>query len=44
MKENQTNRNLLIKLFGQEWIKKRDQFFKDIDDREKSKQGQLKLF
>lgn len=30
MKENQTNRALLLILFGEEWLKKRDKYFKAL--------------
>jgi len=40
-KENPHNRSILIRLFGEEWIKKRD---KDLEAlRPKTKQQQLKL-
>jgi len=42
IKENPNNRALLLKLFGKEWLNKRDQYFKDILEIRETKQ--LKLF
>lgn len=42
-KENQTNRALLLRLFGEEWIKKRDKDLKRMREAVKPKIEQLKL-
>jgi len=42
-KENQTNRALLVKLFGEKWIKKRDEELKRMREAVKPKTEQLKL-
>jgi len=41
-KENQTNIALLLKLYGEEWMKKRDEALEAM--RPKPKQQQLKLW
>ena len=43
MKENPNNRNLLIKLFGEKWVKERDERMKKLIC-SKPKEEQLKLF
>jgi len=43
MKENKENRALLLRLFGEEWLKKRDEYFQKIYDSRQPKKGQLKL-
>jgi len=43
MKENPNNRNLLIKLFGEKWIKGRDERMKKMLGIKESKQLKLEL-
>lgn len=43
MIENKTNRALLLRLFGEEWIKKRDEDLRRLREAVKPKIEQLKL-